>query len=52
MALSVVSIIDSKTQKYDTFSMKRQTFLLFVTNVVVKMTQYLKRRTYCSIKFF
>ena len=38
MALSVVSIIDSKTQKYDTFSMKRQTFLLFVTNVVVKMT--------------
>lgn len=52
IALSVVSIIDSKTQKYDTFSMKRQTFLLFVTNVVVKVTQYLKRRTYCSIKNF
>ena len=35
IALSVIRIENSKTQKYDTFSMKHQFSLLFVTNMAV-----------------
>ena len=39
IALSVIRIENSKTQKYDTFSMKHQFSLLFVTSMAVTTIQ-------------
>ena len=44
IALSVISVENPKTLKYDTFSIKHQFFLLLVTCVVVITIQYSQKK--------
>ena len=44
IALTVISIANSKTLKYHTFLMKHQFFLLFAISMKVAMKKYLKKK--------
>ena len=48
-ASNVASIENSKTLKYLTFSMEHQFFLLFITNLVLKTTQDIKKNNLIKI---
>ena len=49
IASNVTGIENSKTLKYHTFLMKRQLFLLLITNLVLKTIQYLKKNNLIKI---